>query len=46
MVRDDMVPFMDLVTDDDAGSIYDVSIYGFWYFPYEEVLFGIMTWDM
>jgi hypothetical protein len=46
MVRDDMVPFMDLVTDDDAGSIYDVSIYGFWYFPYEEVLFGITTWDI
>jgi hypothetical protein len=43
MVRDAMVPFMGLVTDDDVGSIYDVSIYGFWYFLYEEVLFGITT---
>ena len=41
MVRDTMVPFMDLVTDDDDdGSINDVSNYGFWYFLYEEVLFG------
>jgi hypothetical protein len=28
-----MVLYMDLVTDDDAGSIYDVSIYGFLVFP-------------
>jgi spore coat protein CotH len=45
MVRDTMVLFMDLVTDDDDGSINDVSNYGFWYFLYEEVLFGIITWD-
>jgi hypothetical protein len=36
---------MDLVTDDDDGSINDVSDYGFWYFLYEEVLFGMITWD-
>jgi hypothetical protein len=29
MVRDTMVLFMDLVTDDDDGSINDVSDYGF-----------------
>jgi hypothetical protein len=46
MVRDAMVLFMYLVTDDDDGSIYKVSIYGFWYFLYEEVLFGITTWDI
>jgi hypothetical protein len=38
------VLFMDLVIDDDDddddGSINDVSNYGFWYFLYEEVLFG------
>jgi hypothetical protein len=34
-----------LVTDDDVGSINDVSIYGFWYFFYEEVLLEIITWD-
>jgi hypothetical protein len=45
MVQDAMVPFMDLVTNDDAGSIYDVSIYGFWYFLCVEVLLGIITWD-
>jgi hypothetical protein len=39
-----MVPFMDLVTDDDDGSINDVSNYGFWYFLNEEVLFGIINW--
>jgi hypothetical protein len=44
MVQDTMVLFMDLVTDD--GSINDVSNYGFWYFLYEEVLFGIITWDL
>jgi hypothetical protein len=33
------------VTDDDDGSINDVSNYGVWYFLYEEVLFGIITWD-
>jgi hypothetical protein len=33
-----------MVTDDD-GSIYDDSDYGFWYFLYEQVLFGIITWD-
>jgi hypothetical protein len=32
MVRDTIVPFLDLVTDDDDGSIGDVSNYGFWYF--------------
>jgi hypothetical protein len=40
-----MVLCMDLVTDDDDGSINDVSNYGFWCFLYEEVLFGIITWD-
>jgi hypothetical protein len=35
MVRDNMVLFMDLVTDDD-GSINDVSNLGLWYFLYEE----------
>jgi hypothetical protein len=35
---------MDLVTDDDDGSIIDVSKYGFWYFLYEEVHFGMITW--
>jgi hypothetical protein len=45
MVRDKMVPFVDLVIDDDDGSINDVSNYGFWYFLYEEVIFGIITWD-
>jgi hypothetical protein len=45
MVRDTMVLFMDLVTDDDDGSINDVSNYGFWYLIYEEVLVGIITWD-
>jgi hypothetical protein len=34
-----------LVTDDDDGSINDVSNYGFWYFLYKDVLFGIPTWD-
>jgi hypothetical protein len=34
-----------MVTDDDDGSINDVSNNGFWYFLYEEVLFGIITWD-
>jgi spore coat protein CotH len=46
MVQDTMVLIMDLVTDDDDGSINDVSNYGFWYFLYEEVLFGIITWDL
>jgi hypothetical protein len=41
-----MVPFMDLVTYDDDGSLNDISNYGFWYFLYEEVLFGITTWDL
>jgi hypothetical protein len=45
MVRDTMVPFMDLVLVDDDGYINDVSNYGFWYFLYEEVLFGIITWE-
>jgi hypothetical protein len=41
---------MDLVIDDDDdddddGSINDVSNYGCWYFLYEEVLVGIITWD-
>jgi hypothetical protein len=40
-----MFLFMDLVIDDDGGSINDVSNYGFCYFLYEEVLFGITTWD-
>jgi hypothetical protein len=31
--------------DGDDGSINDVSNYGFWYFFYEEVLFGMITWD-
>jgi hypothetical protein len=31
--------------DDDDGSINDDSDYGFWYFLYEEVLFGIITLD-
>jgi hypothetical protein len=44
MVRDIMVPFMDLVTYDD-GSLNDISNYEFWYFLYEEVLFQITTWD-
>jgi hypothetical protein len=39
MVRDTMV------MDDDDDSINDVSNYGFWYFLYVEVLFGIITWD-
>jgi hypothetical protein len=37
MVRDTMV------MDDDDDSINDVSIYGFWYFLCEEVLFGIIV---
>jgi hypothetical protein len=41
-----MVPFVDLVIDDDDdGSINDVSNYEFWYFLYEEIIFGIITWD-
>jgi hypothetical protein len=32
-----------MVTDDD-GSINDVSDFEFWYFLYEEILFGIITW--
>jgi hypothetical protein len=40
-----MVLFMDLVIDDD-GSINDVSNYGFWYLLYDEVHFGITTWDL
>jgi hypothetical protein len=44
MVRDTIVLFMVMVTDDDDGSINDDSNYGFWYFLYEEVLFGIITW--
>jgi hypothetical protein len=32
MVRDNMVLFMDLVIDDNDGSINDVSNYGFRYF--------------
>jgi hypothetical protein len=31
--------------DNDDGSINDASNYGFWYFLYEEILFGIITWD-
>jgi hypothetical protein len=46
MVQDTMVLIMDLVTDDDDGPINDVSNYGFWYFLYEEVLFGIITLDL
>jgi predicted transport protein len=46
MVRDNMVLFIVLVTDDDDdGSINDVSNYGFWCFLYEEVLIEIITWD-
>jgi hypothetical protein len=44
MVRDTIVLFMVMVTDDDDGSINDDSNCGFWYFLYEEVLFGIITW--
>jgi hypothetical protein len=33
-----------MVTDDDDGSINDVSNYGFWYFLFDEVFFGVMTW--
>jgi hypothetical protein len=29
MVQDTMVPFMDLVTYDDDGSLNDISNYGF-----------------
>jgi hypothetical protein len=32
-----------MVIVDDGGSIKDASSYGFWYFLYEEVLFGIIT---
>jgi hypothetical protein len=32
-----------MVTDDDDDFINNVSNYGFWYFLYEEVLFGIIT---
>jgi hypothetical protein len=32
-----------MVTDDD-GSINDASDFEFWYFLYEEILFGIITW--
>jgi hypothetical protein len=45
MVRDTMVLFMDLVTYDDDDAINDDSGYGSWYFLYEELLFGIITWD-
>jgi hypothetical protein len=34
-----------MIMDDDDGSINDVYNYGFLYFLYEEVLFGIITWD-
>jgi hypothetical protein len=34
-----------MVTNDDDGSINDDFDYEFWYFLYEEVLFGIITWD-
>jgi hypothetical protein len=44
VVQDTIVLFMDLVTHDDDGSINDVSNYGFWYFLYKEVFFGIITW--
>jgi hypothetical protein len=33
-----------MVTNDDDGSINDVSNHGFWYFLYEEVFLGIITW--
>jgi hypothetical protein len=31
--------------DDDDGSINDVSIYEFWYYLFEEVLVGMITWN-
>jgi hypothetical protein len=34
-----------MVIDDDDCYINDGSDYGSWYFLYEEVLFGIITWD-
>jgi hypothetical protein len=34
-----------MIMADDDGSINDVCNYGFWYFLYEEVLFGKITWD-
>jgi hypothetical protein len=34
-----------MVTVDVDGSINHGSDYGFWCFLYEEVLFGIITWD-
>jgi hypothetical protein len=37
LIRDTMVGV------DDDGSINDGSHYGFWYFLYEVVLFGIIT---
>jgi hypothetical protein len=40
MVRDTMVLFMDLVTDDDDGSINDVSNYGVWYFSMRRYYLG------
>jgi hypothetical protein len=33
-----------MVTIDDDGSFNDGSNYEFWYFFYEEVVFGIITW--
>jgi hypothetical protein len=35
-----------IVIDDDDGFNDDDSNHGFWYFLYEEVLFGIITWDL
>jgi hypothetical protein len=32
-----------MIIDDDDGSINDDSDSGFWYFLYEEVLFGMIT---
>jgi hypothetical protein len=35
-----------MITFDDDGSINDDPDYGFRYFLYEDVLLGIITWDL